>query len=306
MNQVLIITSKDEQFGRYFVDNGIKVVDVWKNNHFSSRKYNFLKFFNSEDLLFAFNKELIMKYNKILITETNEIVSIVRNIKRWNEQASIKYWLWNPMKQYPSGKKEYVAEIAKFGVETFSFDNDDCRKYGLHYNNQMCPDYSNFINDYNVKAEKCFFIGADKGRLKKLINIKKTLESIDIDFDFTVFSQKNITENINGIKIIKKPVDYSTILDGICKSTCIIDIVQEGQSGLTWRPFEALFYNKKLITTNTNIKEFDFYNKNNILVLEDNYDEIKDFLALPYIQIDEKIKDGYRLEKWIANFFEEA
>lgn len=63
------------------------------------------------------------------------------------------------------------------------------------------------------------------------------------------------------------------------------------------------FIIKKLITTNKCIKEFDFYNKNNILVLENNYDEIKDFLALPYIIIDEKIKNNYMLEQWINNFF---
>ena len=83
------------------------------------------------------------------------------------------------MKEYLGNRKEDIADIAKLGVKTFSFDVDDCRKYSLSYNNQMCPDYCNLVKinkDSNIKYQKCFFIGADKGRLGKLINIKKTLE----------------------------------------------------------------------------------------------------------------------------------
>ena len=148
------------------------------------------------------------------------------------------------------------------------------------------------------------FVGANKGRLKKLLEIKEVLIKNEIKYKFIVISgNKKYKELYNDITFFSKPIKYETILTEISNTDCILDIVQEGQTGLTWRPFEALFFNKKLITTNKLIVEFDFYNKNNILVLDNNYDEIVPFLKLPYVKIDEKIKERYKLEYWIANFF---
>ncbi len=252
-------------------------------------------------------KRLLNPYNKIIISQTNAISNIVMNIKKWNPDAIIRYWLWDPVKSYPYGKTEELTRLSKMGIECYSFDKDDCVKYKLKYNNNL---YSYDINENISKNaissdDKVLFFGSNKGRLNKVIQVKEILQSNNIEYDFTVLSKNSkYVKKYKDIRFLDKPVAYENIIQKIHESSCILDIVQEGQSGLTWRPFEALFYNKKLITTNKSIREFDFYNKNNILVLEDNYDEIKDFLALPYIKIDEKIKDNYRLEKWINNFFE--
>ncbi|MFH4210110.1 lipopolysaccharide biosynthesis protein, partial [Acinetobacter baumannii] len=51
------------------------------------------------------------------------------------------------------------------------------------------------------------------------------------------------------------------------KSNVILDISHPGQSGLTMRTFEAIGAGKKLITTNLNIKEYPFYNSDNIFII---------------------------------------
>ncbi|MEK5777604.1 lipopolysaccharide biosynthesis protein, partial [Acinetobacter nosocomialis] len=57
------------------------------------------------------------------------------------------------------------------------------------------------------------------------------------------------------------------IVELYAKSNIILDISHPGQSGLTMRTFEAIGAGKKLITTNTNIKEYPFYNANNIFII---------------------------------------
>jgi spore maturation protein CgeB len=54
------------------------------------------------------------------------------------------------------------------------------------------------------------------------------------------------------------------------ESKVILDINHPQQSGLTSRTFEALGAKRKLITTNKNIVEYDFYNDRNIYVLDRN------------------------------------
>ncbi len=59
-------------------------------------------------------------------------------------------------------------------------------------------------------------------------------------------------------------------LDIISQSKVVVDIEHPGQVGLTMRTLEMLGCQKKLITTNKSVREYDFYNEDNILVVERN------------------------------------
>ena len=47
-----------------------------------------------------------------------------------------------------------------------------------------------------------------------------------------------------------------------------LDVTNPGQMGLALRPFEALGQNKKLITTNGNISDYEFYHLSNVMAVE--------------------------------------
>ena len=66
---------------------------------------------------------------------------------------------------------------------------------------------------------------------------------------------------------------------------------------------EALFYEKKLITNNKNIINYDFYCKENIFILEkDDIEELPQFLKTPYKKIDNEIVNKYEFENWLEGF----
>ena len=66
---------------------------------------------------------------------------------------------------------------------------------------------------------------------------------------------------------------------------------------------EALFLERKLITNKTDIKNYDFYNHDNIFILgEDNINEIKEFINKPYKKIDQDIIDYYDFDQWLNRF----
>ena len=61
---------------------------------------------------------------------------------------------------------------------------------------------------------------------------------------------------------------YPTVLQQMQSSKCILDMTQAGQSGITLRYYEAVVYNKKLLTNNVNIVNLPFYNPQYMKIYE--------------------------------------
>ena len=105
-------------------------------------------------------------------------------------------------------------------------------------------------------------------------------------------------------KLPAEKITYPEYLRQLSASRCVVDICQQNQTGLTRRPLEALFYQKKLITNNPHIKEYNFYNPANILILQETPDirQIKEFMARPMAEIPESIRRQYDINQWIDQF----
>ena len=68
------------------------------------------------------------------------------------------------------------------------------------------------------------------------------------------------------------------------------------------RTIEMIGMHKKLITTNQAIKKYDFYNPDNIAVIDRNDIAIPEgFLDKPYSEIEDAIYNRYSLESWIID-----
>ena len=78
-------------------------------------------------------------------------------------------------------------------------------------------------------------------------------------------------------------------------------------NGLSFRFFEALYYQKKLITNNTDIINYEFYNPNNIMIIDyNNYTQasILEFLDKEYVNIDSEIINKYSFDNWLKRILE--
>jgi hypothetical protein len=65
--------------------------------------------------------------------------------------------------------------------------------------------------------------------------------------------------------------------------------------------FEAMGYHKKLITTNKEIVNYDFYDPANIFVIDDNEDiSIPDaFFETPYKKLPPEVYNKYTVSAWV-------
>lgn len=97
-----------------------------------------------------------------------------------------------------------------------------------------------------------------------------------------------------------KPLTENEIVNIMSKTDAVFDICNENQNGLTMRTIETLGAGKKLITTNKTIINYDFYSPNNILLVKNNdFSDIHNFLKTRKEDLDYKIYNEYALKCWI-------
>lgn len=229
-------------------------------------------------------KRTIFYYDTVIVHASERTKRIASYIHQVKPSMRIIYWYWNPVNKYTLPKL-----IKDKNVEHWSFDIDDCEKYGMKYNVQYYYDTNNMSTD--IIEYDIYFIGHDKGRMAALKEIKSAYEHMGLIVRYDIVSE--------GEDIIP----YHEVQKRIKKAKAILEINQYGQSGVTLRAMEALFFSKKLITNNQNIIYEDYYNKNNIFIIgRDNISDLKNFLDVPYSMEAEKFKVKHTIESWMNNF----
>lgn len=236
---------------------------------------------------FADWKNKLSKYDVIIVNATERTRTLARFIHKVKPSMRIIYWYWNPV------NSKSLPELTKDdNVEFWSFDRADCEKYSMKYNVQYY-DSSNLTDDMDVTIDyDVYFIGHDKGRLSLLKNL------------MGIFAKYNVSIRFDIIGNHEKNIPYCEVQKRVAKTKAILEINQRGQTGITLRALEALFFRKKLITNNAHIIQEDFYNPNNIFIIgKDDMSLLKDFLSQPYDTAADSFRSKHTIDAWFSNFF---
>lgn len=186
-------------------------------------------------------------------------------------------------------------------IEKWSYDKEDCDKYGMKFVNPLYFDIYRFDSRKIEKKEyDVLYLGRDKGRLKRILNFENKLRKMGLKTYFHICADRSY---MRYKKLVYKPViPYSRYLKLMKKSKAILNIVRDGQSSVTQRELEAVFDNIKCITTNIAIKDFELYDKSRYFVLgDDAMEDLVEFLECPFKPISDKLLDPYRFEIVIEN-----
>ena len=264
---------------------------------------------------FAFSREFqnkdLSKYDVIILDETIYPDKIIKNIRRRNRTCKIIYWMWNTveysgrLRLYDKWKRWNILLSMKenYNFEISSFDIEDCHRYNLTYNNQVAPFFRDISNSKPI-SNSIFFFGKDKGRLSHLRGLADEFRSLGYVCDFNVVPDDRKKYSAHAFDGVKR-ADYTAYRDIVKRelsSNLLLEVLQDGQGGITWRALEAMFYKRKLITNFENIKRYDFYNPNNIYIIGlDDKNRLEQFLKTPYQEIPEIIKNRYTFMGWLQN-----
>lgn len=187
----------------------------------------------------------------------------------------------------PAFYKKYLEKV-HFDL-IYTFDHRDAEEHGWLFTNSL---YSqNALPQNQTLKYDLYFVGEDKGRTDELVKIYDYLSNNGVRCFFRIITSDSKKTSHGGLHFLNKRIEYGEILKDISISRAILEIVQDGQSGMTMRPYEAMFYDKKFLTNNKCLEQMNFFDKRYMMVFSD---------------IDKKMVDFLKNEEPVAYHYENA
>lgn len=252
------------------------------------------------------------KYDNVLIVGGMTFAftpEMVKKIKEMNPQANFIMYQWDSEKNLP-----YSKGIHPYINQLYSFDLNDCERMAKY---KFLPLFYTRTYEEIGKAKvdsykyDCSYIGtAHPQKFKDVNKMAQALKNIMpnqfiyhyMPSKLKYFYHKLLAPEFKHARISNfnsEKMSADMVMEIFKNSECILDAPQAGQTGLTIRTIECLGAKRKMITTNKDIKKYDFYNESNILVFDETIDAENIFFRSPYIEISKETYKKYSLREWL-------
>jgi hypothetical protein len=227
------------------------------------------------------------------IYSENIVDTLVNNIE--NTYA----YQWDGLDRFPK-VLDYINKFKKFYI----YDKND---EGRFQNTSLITNF--YFDCYLAKNIEnpeydIYYIGVYDDRINDLIKLCEKLNKLNLKMKILIFCSRKNRGKLNNhayITEITKGITYKENLSNVFNTKALLDFShKKTHTGLSLRPFEALGYSKKLITTNDTIKEYDFYLKENTLVFNNDIstESINSFLKKPYRKVQDSIFRRHSFSEW--------
>lgn len=311
---ILLITYDNWGYNQYIADALEKKSYRVKHINFHSFRYKYPSFRHKALNFFTKNLGISnlkhIHYNEVILNEIRDIQSIdaaiyikadflsPATIQAINRKARRSVFIISDsINRYPKTKK-----ILSLFDKVFSFEKKDCQKYHLNFKTNFI--YNTVDHVPSAYKYKVFNISSYDKRFPVLEKIAKALYRMKINSKIIVFKPRKKSEPY--LEFVSTPLSISKIHTFMEESEIMLDVSRAGQQGLSFRVFESMGLKKKLITTNTDVVTYDFYNPENIFVITDINDiQIPEsFFSTPYVDIPKNISDKYLIDNWVDELIE--
>ena len=294
----------------------VEVRNLYRKTRIVGRVFRKLLAHRHKSTAFFFDSwvKMVDQFDMVII-HANEINQNVPDmLRKKGYKGRIIYWYWNPVCNCVSPDR-----INRDCCELWSFSADDCKAYNMSYNSTY---YFEEPYEYVMEMEKTdgnaslmdtpqdeteidiFFVGADKGRYDCLEQLKENAAKAGLKTEFKVI--RDATSSSEGE--YSPRIDYNEVVELTKKSRAVLEILQKGQTGVSLRSMEAIFFGKKLITNNLKIQNEKFYDEEAILLL-DGREKEENFPQLLYRfvrenarMIDREYINYYDFKSWLKRF----
>ena len=234
---------------------------------------------------------IVIRPDKLAQKTVTAIHSVARKVVAYQ---------WDGLARFPK-----VFKIISQFVRFFVFDLEDYHLYKDRYPNLLpCTNFYFDIPEEEVapNSKEVLYVGAYmKDRIQSLIRVVDALSQYDLKLNINLFyGRKTPPFSHPHLSFFSKGISYAENLKTTKKAAILLDIKTIEHNGLSFRIFEAIKYQKKLITDNNSIKLYDFYHPNNFYVVEnDLFEGLADFLESDFVPLSEEIKQKYSFSNWV-------
>lgn len=238
-------------------------------------------------------------------------LDILEKLRANNPKAKFVYYSYDSVKNNRNIK--YAVQIFD---TAFTFDPEDVDLLpGIRFRPLF------FLNEYRnltgqeIKYDLSFVGTAHSDRYRLVKKVKAAMPGKDHRTFFFLFMPNRW---ICALRRVLMPAfwgasekDFSfvslpkkNLLEVVASSAAVLDFQHPNQTGLTMRTIEMVGAQRKVLTTNTCVKKYDFYRPQNIAVIDRENPVIdSDFFSQPYSPLPAAIYEKYSIDGWLKDVF---
>lgn len=253
------------------------------------------------------NKE--KDYDYILICRGEAFTPYsIKTLRKAYPRTTIILYLWDVMHECA------MDDVISVCDKVLSFDPEDAKKHNIEFRPTFfVKDYLNVKDTIDYKYDIEFICTLYHPRQKLIKILKSKFNAQQLSF-FTYLYVPGFIKYLQELvfhfpfypfKEIKlKPISIPQTIEILNDTRCILDINPPYQVSLSTRAHEAMAAKRKYITTNKHIVDYEYYNPNNILIIDHENPIIpKEFIESPYEDIEEEIKYKYSVSGLVDDLF---
>lgn len=235
----------------------------------------------------------------------------LEQFKKDHPDTKMIYYSYDSVHEYP----RFLQLYSCFDLN-FTFEPKDAHEHNLHFRPLFfIKDYQNAKKNVNVKYDVVFIGSAHTDRYSIGEKIREICTSNNLKAYFYYYAQnkaafllkKIFDKNLKKFDIKKlnfKKLKHSEIASIYAQSRSVLDINKPFQEGLTMRTFETLASGKKLLTTNSDIRNYPFFDEELISVIKRDQVQIDlEFLKSDSKKINQETLEMLTLDSWLECLF---
>ncbi|KLN56431.1 hypothetical protein [Variovorax paradoxus] len=239
-------------------------------------------------------------------------VESIKYLRKVFPDAIFRLYFWDGYKNMPSSS---FAKVDHFDV-ALSFDPVDVKNdTRLQYRPLF------FVSDYqNNKPPKTdidlLFVGtAHTDRYRIVKRIDDSLAGSGVNFHKVLYCPSRVIYwarrifdpsfwRVKKEDFIFKPISHQELSALVSRAKAVLDIERAVQAGFTMRTLEILGSARKLVTTNTNILDANFYDERNIRIIDRKNPSVPtEFLKSSPVTVADSIVTRYSVATWVDEIF---
>lgn len=216
-------------------------------------------------------------------------------------------YLWDDMRH-----SKPIWKILKYFDQKYTFNKSDAESFGFSFR----PNFfvHSFLYAGETKTIDVFYKGTARDKTRALIIEQISSHLCGFVLDISLFVKGGYLRNLRKLPsrafyerwCNSEHLNLAQLSLKSKQSRVLLDIAYKGQLGLGLRPLEAIACGAKLITTNKSISVYDFYNPNNIFILNEdlsNIDMLRAFIEKPFEAYDSEVVHRYSVDGFVDDIF---
>lgn len=227
--------------------------------------------------------------------------NVLNKLKEKNDNAKFVLYIWDSLKNRSS-----VSDNLDLFNSRFSFERDNGPLFKfrpLFFEPKVSAksDENIFLMSFIGTAHSDRFSVINK--INASVNSKACFWYLFLQAKWVFYWYKISQTDFSNAKISDfyfLPISGSDAHDVFLKSKIIVDVEHPMQKGLTSRTLEVLGAGKKLVTTNKDVINYDFYKYGNICIVDRLNPQIpKDFIEKKFNPYSSEILNFYSVDGWL-------